>query len=740
MLKAINNKLKETKYEIKDEALNATLFGIGNGYFGIRGSFEEFGDVGVQGTYVRGVFDQIIEIPNASPDNEYMKKYYFDEQKLKEFEYEDSCLNICDFTSMKVYVGGKLFLPYESKIRKWERYIDLSDGSLIRKVTFADESGHLTRLCFYRVASFADNHVFLQKVSIEKLNHDLDIDIRSGVDTLVKTNGQKKSRLTLMNYSKGVTSLHFALGEKYHMSASLVFADQAQNASFARVGDEAGVIYNEYHMDGRKAEVTKVAYLAASCDYPLGTDIDGETKKAFAVLPDFAGLLAAHKAKYRHDFRQIDVKLSGSKELDTVNRYAIYQTLIGLDRHDSVHSLSAKNLTAEKYNQFVWWDCEIFQLPVFMLTFPEAARKCLEYRYRCLPAAKEEAAKAGLLGAKYAFCSSVRGDEQVWIYARHPFLQIHITLDVAYGIINYYRHTNDREFMLSMGLEMLEQISAYIMSRSAFRDGRYQIIGVTGTDEHHPYIDNNAYTNYEAGFVCQQTARLLRVFGRNSELSSQAENYAKRLYLPTEKGLIPQFDGYFGLKKYLPLAGNGNGTNFQMRQSGLYHKSQIIKQPDVMMLYSYLNIGLDEGYHKNWKYYEPLCEASSSLTYPVHAICAIDNGEKDKFVDYYQKSVRVDIDDLFRGSSQGVHAAALSASYYAIFRGVLGIEVGEETLSAHPHYISSLGDINLSFFYHGQKVKAHLAATGLTLRSRNPIKVLSHGRLHEGKIIQVPVL
>ena len=90
MLKITKAGLKEIGYDIKDEAKLAALFGIGNGYYGIRGSLEEFGDVFIQGCYVRGVFDQIVEIPNAFADNLYMKKYYFDLQKLKEFEKEDS--------------------------------------------------------------------------------------------------------------------------------------------------------------------------------------------------------------------------------------------------------------------------------------------------------------------------------------------------------------------------------------------------------------------------------------------------------------------------------------------------------------------------------------------------------------------------------------------------------------------------------------------------------------------------
>ena len=77
----------------------------------------------------------------------------------------------------------------------------------------------------------------------------------------------------------------------------------------------------------------------------------------------------------------LGIKVSGNDELDTLLRYANYQTLIGINRNDYVHSLSAKNLTAEKYNQFVWWDCEIYQMPFVLLSNPKIGRNLLMYRY-----------------------------------------------------------------------------------------------------------------------------------------------------------------------------------------------------------------------------------------------------------------------------------------------------------------------------------------------------------------------
>jgi len=740
-MKVIGNRFVETSYEIINEAKNASLLGYGNGYFGIRGSLEEFGDVFVQGTYIRGVFDKIVEIPLTLSTNEYMKKFYFDAQKLKEFEREDSCINICDFTTVKVFINGKLFLPWEFKIISWRRYIDFKDGGLTREVVFDDKEGHRTKLNFKAICSFANNHVFFQEVRIEKMNHNEDIEIQYGVDTLVKTNGQHKSIVEKVNNEKDGVSLLLYMGDTYNMRVGVSTTNLLSGLEFTSLSDSDQLYSSKAKMNSCVATYRKVVYAVASVDVKNNEDLFALAKKELNNLPSFEDLKISHLRAYRRDFRKIDVKTKGDKEFDVLLRYANYQTLIGLDRYDQVHSLSAKNLTAEKYNQFVWWDAEILQLPIFLASMPEYCKSILMYRYKCLKEAKNIAKELGLDGAKFAFCSSVDGKENVWIYARHPFLQIHSTADVGYGIINYYRHTLDTEFMKKYGLEMLIEIDKYFISRMSKVNNRYEILNVTGTDEHHPYINNNAYTNYQVAFVFKETLKYIEKmdFEVEERLLETLKDVSDNIYLPKcENGLIPQFDGYFNLKPYLPIVGKST-PGFQMKANGLYHLSQIIKQPDVMNLYSYLNIGLNASYKLNWKYYEKKCEASSSLTYPVHAICAIDNNEFDKWRKYLNESIRIDIDDIHNCAKDGVHAGCIAGGYYNIYRGLFGLKAFEDYLEINPHFNTFLTSVDFNFVYHDVPLNIKMERNKLIISSRKNkmIKLLYKGKeiYHSGRTI-----
>lgn len=727
MYRYLKDRFLQDEYVISDEMKDSAIFGIGNGYFGIRGSFEEFGDVFVQGTYVRGVFDSIVEIPMTISDNSYMKKYYFDEEKLKEFEREDSCVNIGDITAMRLFIGGKPFRMWNYAIKSFSRYLDFNTGGLVREVVVEDEDGNQTKLSFFRVCSFANDHVFLQSLKIEKLNHDLPIDVYSGIDLLCKTNGQHKIGGVRFSSLDGKNCVYAKYGEKYGMSGVYAYSNESNGFSPFEGESLCFGSFESFHLDGKAGELRKCLSFRAN--------IDGKCSRRHClsdIRSGYEALYHRHQAKYREAFRRVDVKIRGNDELDTLVRYASYQTLIGFNRHDAVHSLSAKNLTAEKYNQFVWWDCEIYQLPFFLLSFPKECLNIMEYRYQRLPESRENAAKSGYKGAKFAFCSSVNGDEQVWIYAKHPFLQIHIDGDVAYGALNYYYHTLDSSFLLSKGLPMIEEIIEYFISRSTYEDGLYHLKCVTGTDEHHDYVDDDAYTNLTLRFVLSEFIRLKDKFGYQMKKLSEEEllGFASKLYVPSfENGILPQFKGYLQLSQDLIVEGKSSSkaSSFQMRQSGLYHLSQVIKQPDVLLLYSYLNIDLKEYYAENYAYYLKRCEASSSLTYCVHALSAIDNGDEKTFAENLFASLKVDIDDVQGNASAGVHAGSLASGYYLFVRGLLGAKVNEGFLDISPKKVGLLEGYNLRFYFHGEPLEVNCSMKRIMIRGKKPFRYRLNG-------------
>lgn len=742
--------LIEASYEMKEEARNAALFTTGNGYFGIRGSFEEFGSLNVQGAYIRGLIDEIIEIPQIYIDNVYMRKYYINELEAKQFETQDSCINFADILLLRFKIGDHVFYPWEGKIESWVRYIDTKDGSLVRTLVWNDLEGHLTKLSFKRFASFKDNHHYFIQATLEKLNHDLDVVIDSGLDTFIKTNGQKKSKLKSFHYDLG--QFLFGVGDKYHFETAISMHNEVDKVSSTWQYDNGCHYERIYPKANRTIQITKSIVVHMTQDV-INKDILAKiNQEAMLAVKNetYENHYKKHLSVYEQAFNLMNVELEHPSD-DVLFKYANYQTLISLDRYDQVHSVSAKNLTGEKYNQFVWWDAEIFQFPVYLMTQPEAAKSILMYRYNRLEEAIKNAKKEGIDGARFAFCSSVLGDEKVWAYARHPFMQIHINSDIAYAILSYYRVTKDLDFMVNYGVKMLLEISKYFIQRVRYNEALdlYDLNNVTGTDEHHPYINNNAYTNFMVSYVLTETVEWFKTrglkekYGVTKSLLEKIKHVGHKIKKSiTKDGYISQFDGYFNLKETLEVTGNGSAKSFQMKQSGLYHESQIIKQPDVIMLFTYIDIPLGPvSYERNWHYYEKMCEASSSLTYPVHAIAAIDHQEYDKFYDYWYKSVAIDIIDHHKEAHLGLHAACMAGGWYAVFRGLFGFKPALDYLELNPTYFERWGSVKMAFMYQGKHIKAELTKQSVTIICKEALVLVYQQQIYEhNKKTIIPLL
>lgn len=306
---------------------------------------------------------------------------------------------------------------------------------------------------------------------------------------------------------------------------------------------------------------------------------------------------------------------------------------------------------------------------------------------------------------------------------------------MAYGVINYFNATHDDKFMKEKGLEIILEVIKYFASRvSLEKDGLYHLLNVTGTDEHHPYVNDDAYTNYEVKFIAKEFEKYIKYFDlklSKDELDNVAL-LANDLYvpLPNEKGIIPQFENYFSLNPKLEISGNGAATGFQMKASGLYHLSQVIKQPDVLNLFTYLSIGMDKNLYKtNFDFYYEKCESSSSLTYPVHALGALQVGRYDVFMENFKNCLTVDIVDIFKGAYQGVHAGCLAGGYFNILHGIFGVDMKLDELIVEPISDSPIKNIQMNFIYQGETIFILMENGKVTMKkeTEKPIKVTLKG-------------
>ncbi len=715
------NILTENSFDMSAEKKYGTLFTTSNGYMGIRGSLEENGTIGVQGGFVRGLIDEIQFCQNISIDSEYMRKFYINEDAAKDAQVQEGIINFADILFFQISIDEETFYPWTGKILSWKRTLDMKNNLLFRSVKWENSKGDITEFIFKRFASFANDHFYVMSISIKPVNHNKTVRIVSGLDLRTKSNGFKMTNVKTSKTNEKTIRCSIQTEGKYNHDFDIAVCHDF--VSLKNICNDKFITQETRYLSnpGEEKVFEKKICVTTSRDidgYSINDGIREFEQKDFSIL------FEEHRCSWSVFFDKIDIKIDGDDEFDRALRFCNYHNAISIPRNDSVHSLSAKNLTGEGYNDYVWWDCEVFQCPVFIYSGTDSVKNMFKYRYDRLNEAKKYALSEGYKGARFPFISSVTGEEKVWKHVRHPYLQVHVTADIAWGVINYYNAFGDDDFMKRYGIELLTEISEYWISRAEFVNGRYEIRNVAGCDEHHPFVNNDAYTNYLVHYCLTKTKEIAIKF--NVKYADEIDDICKKLYLPKEKtGFIPQFDGYFNLSQTLESVGGG-GRGFQMKTAGgQYHLSQIIKQPDVMMLFSYIPNSFSQWeYQVNWDYYEQMCECSSSLTYPVHAICSFDNNQLYKGYKYMCSTVKIDIDDIHNCCESGIHAGCSAGAWYGIVRGLLGIEMSYEFVKINPKMLPWWNRITVNLSWHGSNFKIVVDNDGFVITAEGDIRVL----------------
>jgi trehalose/maltose hydrolase-like predicted phosphorylase/nucleotide-binding universal stress UspA family protein len=362
------------------------------------------------------------------------------------------------------------------------------------------------------------------------------------------------------------------------------------------------------------------------------------------------GITARHRDAWLARWKASDVRIEGDPFAQRALRLAIYHLSSAANPEDERVSIGARGLSGTAYQGHVFWDTDIFMLPFFTLTYPEAARALVMYRYHTLAGARAKAARLGYRGALYAWESTDSGEEVTPAFVVAPDGEViriltgeqeqHISADVAFGVWKYWEATGDERFLLQAGAEILIETARFWASRAAREeDGRYHIRGVIGPDEYHETVDDNAYTNGLAQWNLEigreatslvaerwpeQWRLLSRRLGLEPEEPREWLRVARDLYtgFHEQTGLFEQFHGYFGLEEIdLAAFASRIAPMDVLLGRERIQRSKIIKQADVVMLVYLLweRLPLDVR-RANFEYYEPRCGHGSSLSPAIHAL------------------------------------------------------------------------------------------------------------------------
>ncbi|PSB32791.1 beta-phosphoglucomutase [Stenomitos frigidus] len=704
-----------------------TIFTIGNGYLGTRGSFEEGYPQALPATLISGVYDDVPVI------------------------YTELA-NCPDWLSLVIIINGERFRLDRGDILHYERQLDLHAGVLSRFVRWRSPTGKTLEFRFERFASLADRHMLGLRCQITSIDGSgrlaepfpWKIEVQSSLNGYPENQGfDHWEQLDQGELEQGIEQ-----GIWLQVCTRTSHIELVMAAKIAVIGTEASFQVASppgYHTltttfmaaAGQTISVEKVVTVFTSQE--TERPVQAAQDKLLA-LPSYALLLKAHQQAWEAVWQHSDIVIEGDRMAQLAVRYNLFQLIISASPQNDRVSIPAKTLSGFGYRGHIFWDTEIFILPFFTLTQPAIARSLLTYRYHALEGARRKASHSRYQGAMFPWESAATGDEvtprssmptdpyaeavRIWCRDR----EIHLSADIAYAVWQYWQVTGDDLWLRDYGAEIILDTARFWMSRLEWhpQQTRYELCGVIGADEYHEQVPNNAFTNRMVQWHLETAVAVYEWLQRT--FPNQAAVLAQRLqltpaqllswqaaiaqiYIPynAETGLIEQFEGFFQLKDI-------DLTDYEPRDRSIQavlgmdetNQRQVLKQPDVLMLL-YLMRGVQAAPYshdvlqKNWDYYAPRTDSTygSSLTSAIHAILAADLGAPAAAYQQFMQAAMVDLDDNRGNTADGIHAASAGGVWQAVVFGFGGIQLKNSGPVATPHLPPTWSRLQFKLHWHG---------------------------------------
>jgi beta-phosphoglucomutase len=723
--------LIETRFDPEKIHHRETVFTIGNGYLGTRGTFEEGYSRATPATLLHGVFD---DVPIVYTE----------------------LANCPDWLPLSVVIDGERFRLDRGEIIIYERKLDLQRGVLTRFIRWRSQAGKTVDLQYERFASLSSEHVLVLRCQIKPVDFSGTVEVQASISGYPENQGfnhwelldqgsiSQSAWLNLRTRNSRIT-----LGMGLGMSVSGAEA----SVTVTNPPGYPTVVTSFQAVAGQAITVDKfvTVFTSREVENPIQA-----AQQQLADLPAYSILLKEHSAAWEQVWDKSDIAIEGDVNAALAVRYNLFQLLIAAPQNDDRVSIAAKTLSGFGYRGHVFWDTEIFILPFFIYTQPELARNLLSYRYHTIGGARRKAVHYGYKGAMYSWESADTGDEVTprWLPPNDPYgediriwcrdREIHISADIVYAVWSYWLVTGDDEWMRDYGAEIILDTAVFWGSRVEYstKNEKYEIRGVIGADEYHELANNNAFTNRMVQWHLEKaiaTQDWLREFhtDKAKELEQKLQlTLSRRLrwqdiianlvipYDPNTK-LIEQSDGFFKLEDI-------NLADYEPRTKSMQtiltiegaNKRQVLKQPDVLMLLYLMRESQEFPYsleilEKNWDYYAPRTDITygSSLGPAIHAILASDLGRSDEAYVNFMQAAMVDIEDVRGNAHEGIHGASAGGIWQAVVFGFGGIKLTPEGPVATPHLPQGWKRLQFKIYWRGDWHEFDLKAEGTNMES-----------------------
>ncbi|MFO6452180.1 MULTISPECIES: glycoside hydrolase family 65 protein [unclassified Aeromicrobium] len=742
-------RLVETHPDQTDLGVTETLFAVGNGYLGMRGNVTEGRDSHTHGTFING-FHETWRIHHAE------EAYGF-------ARVGQTIVNAPDAKVIRLYVDDEPLLLSVADLLEYERSLDFRDGVLRREILWRTPSNKLVRVLATRMVSFAERHLAVLEFEVTMVDDHAPIAISSQIlnrqdgedeyHVRSKAMGEGHDPRKSDGFDRRVLEPKHQWGDAEQGRVELGFrcADSGMTLAVAaehiletdneyttrvQVEDDlAKVTYRVNAEPGQKVRLTKLVSYHTSRGVPVRELVDRCRRTLDrACVEGVAHQREAQAAWLTEFWKRSDVEVPGHTSIQQAIRWNLFQVAQASARAEGA-GIPAKGVTGSGYSGHYFWDTEVYVLPFLTYTNPDHARNALRFRHSLLEAGRKRAREMSQSGALFPW-RTINGEEASAFYAAGT-AQYHIDADIAYAVTQYYLATDDEDFMIRQGIDILVETARMWVDLGFWRDeevGTFHIHGVTGPDEYTTVVNDNLFTNVMARFNLGAAAlavkrlekrapdahrRMVTRLALQEHEITDWERAARNMAIPYDEalGVHPQ-DQHFLEREVWDL----DHTPLDKRPLLLnYHplviyRFQVIKQADVVLaLYLQGNHFTAEQKRANFEYYDPITTGDSTLSAVVQSIIAAEVGYRDLAYRYFLGALFVDLADRHKNATDGVHVASTGGVWSVLAGGFGGFRDHQGDFSIDPRLPDDWHELVYRVTVHGTRVRVTVRRDQLEL-------------------------
>lgn len=270
--------------------------------------------------------------------------------------------------------------------------------------------------------------------------------------------------------------------------------------------------------------------------------------------------------------------------------------------------------------------------------------------------------------------------------------------------------------------------------RSNGIEDSFRIHGVTGPDEYTTVVNDNLFTNVMARHNLRHAAqavhdleassplpyaRMVARLGLRADEVAEWIRAAEAMYIPYDAnlGIHPQDSAFHEREVWdLPNTPADKKPLMLHYHPLVIYRFQVLKQADVVLaLFLQGEHFTDEEKRADFEYYEPITTGDSSLSAVVQSIIAAEVGYHHLALRYFHDGLFLDLANLGRNTSEGVHVASAGGVWNALVFGFGGMRDHGGAISFDPRLPESWSALTFRITIRGTRLRVTVSSDSIDL-------------------------